>query len=110
MNFNKTDHKKPNVSDVLFGIRPVIEAINAGREIEKIMIQKDQHSLLINSLVVLAEQHHIPISRVPAEKLNKITRKNHQGVICFISAVIYASLDNIITECFQKGKAPLILI
>ncbi|MFL5728381.1 MAG: 23S rRNA (guanosine(2251)-2'-O)-methyltransferase RlmB [Cytophagaceae bacterium] len=96
--------------EVVFGIRPVIEAINAGKEIEKLLIQKDQHSLLINELQALAHTHNIPVSRVPVEKLDSITRKNHQGVICFISAISYSSLDNIISETYQKGLVPLILI
>jgi 23S rRNA (guanosine2251-2'-O)-methyltransferase len=96
--------------EVIFGIRPVIEAIKAGKEIEKLLIQKDQHSLLINELVLLAYNHKIPVSKVPVEKLDSITRKNHQGVICFISAITYSSLDNIISETYQKGLNPLILI
>ena len=96
--------------EVIFGLRPVIEAIKAGKEIEKLLIQKDQHSLLINELVALAFTHKIPISKVPIEKLDSITRKNHQGVICFISAITYSSLDNIISETYQKGLNPLILI
>jgi 23S rRNA (guanosine2251-2'-O)-methyltransferase len=96
--------------EAIFGIRPVIEAINAGKEIEKLLIQKDQHSLLINELIALAFKHKIPVSKVPAEKLSGITRKNHQGVICFISAITYSSLDNIISETYQKGLNPLVLI
>jgi 23S rRNA (guanosine2251-2'-O)-methyltransferase len=96
--------------EIIFGIRPVIEAIKSGKEIEKLLIQKDQHSILINELISLANEYKVPISRAPIEKFNTITRKNHQGVICFVSAIIYASLDHIISECFQKGKVPLVLI
>lgn len=96
--------------EFVFGIRPVIEAINAGKEIEKLLVQKDQHSLLIQELIKLAREQNIPISMVPIEKLNSFTRKNHQGVICFISPITYASLDNVITACFQKGKAPIVLV
>jgi len=102
---NPTENK-----EFVFGIRPVIEAINAGKEIEKLLVQKDQHSLLIQELIKLAREQNIPISMVPVEKLNSFTRKNHQGVICFISPITYASLDNVITECFQKGKAPIVLV
>ena len=96
--------------EAVYGIRPVLEAINAGKEIERLFVQRDQHSLLINELVVLASDHKIPIIRVPEEKLNAITRKNHQGVICFISAITYSSLDNIISETYRLGKTPLVLI
>ncbi|WMJ72474.1 23S rRNA (guanosine(2251)-2'-O)-methyltransferase RlmB [Cytophagaceae bacterium ABcell3] len=96
--------------DIVFGIRPVIEAIHSGREIDKIFVQKDQNSLLTNELIALAQEHGIPIARVPLEKLNKITRKVHQGVICYLSAIHYASLDNVISEAWNQGKEPLLLI
>ncbi|MBX9852985.1 MAG: 23S rRNA (guanosine(2251)-2'-O)-methyltransferase RlmB [Cytophagaceae bacterium] len=105
------EHKRPNDNkEIIFGIRPVIETIKAGKEIERLLIQKDQHSVLIQELIKLAKDNNIPITQVPVEKLNTITRKNHQGVICFISVVTYASLDHIITESFSKGETPLILI
>lgn len=107
--YNKIKNDSEN-KEFVFGIRPVIEAIKAGKEIEKLLVQKDQHSLLIQELIKLAREQNIPLSMVPIEKLNTITRKNHQGVVCFISAITYASLDHIITECFQKGKAPLVLV
>lgn len=114
-NYNKISggrnfEKGASEKDVIFGIRPVIEAIRSGKEIEKLLIQKDQHSVLIQELTVLAKELKIPISLVPVEKLNSVTRKNHQGVICFVSPIIYASLDHIITQVFQSGKAPLILL
>jgi 23S rRNA (guanosine2251-2'-O)-methyltransferase len=96
--------------DVIFGIRPVIEAIKAGKEIEKLLVQKDQHSMLIQEMLQLARELKVPISMVPVEKLNTITRKNHQGVICFISPISYSSIDHVITQCFQKGKVPMVLI
>ncbi len=112
--FNKGPEKRfgqnSSDKDVIFGIRPVIEAMKAGKEIEKLLVQKDQHSILIQELLKLAKELKVPISLVPVEKLNTITRKNHQGVICFISPISYSSLDNVITQCFQNGKVPLILI
>lgn len=108
--YNQRTEGNGNNKDVLFGIRPVIEAIKAGKEVEKLLIQKDQHSVLIHELIKLAREHNIPISQVPVEKLNSITRKNHQGVVCFVALLSYASLDNIISQCFNKGKDPFILI
>lgn len=107
---SRNSEKSSLDKDVIFGIRPVIEAIKSGKEVEKLLIQKDQHSMLIQELTMLAKELKIPISLVPVEKLNTITRKNHQGVICFISPIIYASLDHIVSSAFQKGKTPLILI
>ncbi|MGD1839821.1 MAG: 23S rRNA (guanosine(2251)-2'-O)-methyltransferase RlmB [Thermonemataceae bacterium] len=97
--------------DIVFGTRAIIETIEAGNEIDKILLQKDQGSSETHkALLQLARQYQIPISKVPIFKLNKITRKNHQGAIAFISAIQYASLDHIISEAFTKGEAPIVLI
>ncbi|MFN3403443.1 MAG: 23S rRNA (guanosine(2251)-2'-O)-methyltransferase RlmB [Cytophagaceae bacterium] len=95
--------------DVIFGIRPVMEAINAGKEIDRILIQKEAGPLLYE-LMKMASAQNIPLVKVPVEKLNRVTRKNHQGVVCYLSSVSYASLDNIISSCFHKGETPLVLI
>ena len=99
-----------NNKEMIFGIRPVMEAIHSGKEIDKLLVQKDETSPLLKELLQLAFQHKIPVSKVPVEKLNTFTRKVHQGVVAFFSAISYASLDNIIDSTFEKGKAPFILI
>src|SRR5690606_28783615 len=71
---------------------------------------KEIGSSNLAELLSEAAARKIPVVKVPLEKLNSLTRKNHQGVICFISAINYASLDNILNEKFQSGKAPLLLI
>lgn len=96
--------------EFIFGLRPVIEAIESGKEIERVLLQRDLKGNLAQELLLLAANYKIPVVRVPIEKLNTVTRKNHQGVICFVSPVIYASLDHVITEAFSRGKAPLILV
>lgn len=100
----------PNPKDLVFGTRAIIESIRSGKEIDKLLIQKGVSNDLTNELLKLASDLHIPYSKVPVEKLNRITRKNHQGAICFLSAINYASLDNIISECFNQGKAPFLII
>lgn len=96
--------------DFIFGTRAVMEAINAKKDIDKVLINKELNNELIKELISLAKEERIPIVRVPEAKLNRTTRKNHQGVIAHISAIEYASLDNVIDECFTKGVAPLILV
>lgn len=96
--------------DFIFGTRAVMEAINAQKDIDKILVNKDLNNELIKELLSLAKQEKIPVVRVPEAKLNRTTRKNHQGVLAHISAIQYASLDNVIDECFSKGIAPLILV
>jgi len=95
---------------VVFGLRPVLEALQSGKEIEKIYLQRDAKNPLINELVSLASDLKVPVLKVPIEKLNKITRKTHQGVICYVSPITYASLDNVVSETFSQGKVPLLLI
>ncbi len=99
--------KKENI---IFGIRPVIEALKAGKEIEKILIQKGLRGEGFHLLNSLVKELEIPIQFVPIEKLNQITRLNHQGVIAFISEISYQKLESIIPFSYEQGKAPLILI
>lgn len=103
---DKGEHDK----DFIFGTRAVIEALNAQKDIDKILINKEQNNELTKELLTLAKAERVPVVRVPEAKLNRITRKNHQGVVAHISAIQYASLDNVIEECFSKGVAPLILV
>jgi 23S rRNA (guanosine2251-2'-O)-methyltransferase len=102
--------KKQSTDDVVFGIRAIIETIQSGKEIDRLFIQKGLSNDLIKELLKTARDYKIPFANVPVEKLNRITRKNHQGAIAFISAINYASLDNIVSETYQNGKEPLILM
>jgi 23S rRNA (guanosine2251-2'-O)-methyltransferase len=96
--------------DFIFGTRAVMEAIHAQKELDKILVDKEVNNELIKELLKLAKDERIPVVRVPEGKLNRITRKNHQGVIAHMSSIQYASLDNVIEECFSKGIAPMILV
>lgn len=96
--------------DFIYGSRAIIEAINAGKEIDKLLLQKDIKNELTTELLVAARDFNIPVQKVPVEKLNRITRKNHQGAIAFVSSVVYASLDNIISEAYSKGEVPLLIV
>lgn len=103
---NKGEHEK----DYIFGTRAVMEAIHAQKDIDKILVDKEVNNELVKELLALAKEERINVVRVPEAKLNRITRKNHQGVVAHMSAIQYASLDNVIDECFSKGVAPLILV
>ncbi len=97
-------------TDMIYGTRAVMEAIRAGRQIEKILIQKGIGNDLVRELLQLLRQQGISFTYVPQEKLNRLTTKNHQGVICLISAIEYAALDNIIHSLYSEGKEPFLLI
>lgn len=106
--FNK--RPKLNDKDYIFGTRAVIEAIHSGKEMDNIYIQKDVRNDLVSELMELCKERKVPFTKVPIDKLNRITMKNHQGVIAMVSAVSYASLDNVINEAYAKGKDPFLLI
>lgn len=112
VHFTTAGYNAPSVKrdDLIFGTRAIIEAIKAGKEIDKLFLQKGLNNDLILELTQLASHRNIPFSKVPIEKINRITRKNHQGAVCFLSAITYASLDNVVSECFQKGKIPFLLL
>ncbi len=97
-------------SEFIFGTRAVIEAINAEQEIDRVLVQKGLRNELTQELLDLTRAQHVPVSFVPTEKLNRVTRKNHQGVVAFVSSVTYASLDNIVNQCFSEGKDPFLIL
>lgn len=99
-----------NKEDFLFGTRAVIEAINSGKNIERILIRKGLKNELYQELALLIKQERIPTQMVPIEKLNRITRKNHQGIIAFVSPIVYDDIENILPSIYENGEAPLLLI
>ena len=66
-------------NEMIFGVRAVIEAIQAGKEIDKVLIKKDIQSDLSKELFAVLKDTFIPVQRVPVERINRITKKNHQG-------------------------------
>jgi 23S rRNA (guanosine2251-2'-O)-methyltransferase len=101
---------KEEKDQLIYGIRPLMEAIHAGKELDKILIQKGLKSELFQEFRKLMGQRGIPFQFVPVEKLNRVTRKNHQGVIGFLCHITYHEIENIIPILFEQGKTPLILI
>jgi len=97
-------------SNFIFGIHAVTEAIEAGKEIEKVLIQRGIQNEIIKELISKMKGLKITFNQVPLEKLNKITRKNHQGIICYISPIQYYSLDHIIETVYSNGKDPFLVI
>lgn len=94
----------------IFGIRPIIEAIEAGKTIEKVMLKKDSQGELFRQLTNLLSKKNIPAQWVPVERLNRVTRKNHQGAIATISTVSYALLEDVVEQVIGEEKVPLVLL
>lgn len=97
-------------SDYIFGIRAVMEAIEAGKDIDKVLIKKDLNGELASELFGMIRANRILSQRVPIERLNKITRKNHQGVIAVLSAVTYHRLDHLVPQLYEDGVLPFIVV
>lgn len=95
---------------IVFGLRPVKEAIDAGKQIDKLFIQKNILQSTFEELTQLSKKYKIPYAVVPVQKLNQITSKNHQGIVGFISPITYANLDMLLPTVYEKGKVPLLLI
>lgn len=101
----------PDIKDgMIYGTRAVMEAVNAGKEFDRLFIQKNIDNVLSAELLELLRKHGIQYSKVPVEKLNRLTRKNHQGIVGFVSSISYASLDNVVSSAYASGEAPLILV
>jgi len=94
----------------IFGIRSVIEAINSGKTIDKLFIQKGLQGELAKELMTLVKKDSISFSHVPIEKLNRLTRKNHQGVVAITSPIEFHNLENLILKVIESGETPLFLI
>ena len=107
MKNNETGIKGNNF---IFGTRAVIEAIDAGKEIERVLIQKNLQNELSKELISKMKSLKIPFSKVPLEKLNRLSRKNHQGVISYLSPIQFQSLDHIIELAYSKGTDPFLVI
>jgi 23S rRNA (guanosine2251-2'-O)-methyltransferase len=96
--------------DMIYGTRAVLEAIAAGKNIDKVMIQSGLANDLVKELIAVARNNNVPVTFVPAEKLKRMSSKNHQGVICLLSVVSYASVDDLIYKAYQEGREPFFLI
>ena len=102
--------KNVTKDEMIYGVHPVMEAIQAGKELDRIFLLRNFQSPLKKELFEQLRQNHVPIQKVPVEKLNRITGKNHQGIIAFISPVSYWSIDKLLPMIFEKGETPLLLI
>ena len=94
----------------IFGIRAIIEAINSGKTIDKVFLQKGLKGELFGELDSLIRRSQINCSYVPVEKLNRLTKKNHQGAVAQISPIEFYDLENLVLNIIESGKTPLFLL
>lgn len=95
---------------MVFGIRAVMEAIDSGKEIESLFVQRGVSGPLFQELKHVLRAHDVSYQQVPIEKLNRITRKNHQGVIAVISPITYQRVEDIVPLVYEAGEVPLLLL
>jgi len=108
--FNPITQQCMKTKDIIFGIHPIAEAINSGKEIDRILLRKDLRSAAITDIIKAAKELQIPVLYVPVEKINRMTNQNHQGIIAFMSVVDYQDIANVLPMVYEKGEAPLILV
>ena len=97
-------------NEMIFGVRAVIEAIQAGKEIDKILVKQDIQSDLSKELFTALRDTQILVQRVPVERINRVTRSNHQGVVAFISSVTYQKVEQLVPALLEQGKSPLLVM
>ena len=104
----KTQSKPASRQQIIYGIRPIIEAIESGTLIERVLMQNGLGGGLIGDLKARIREHNVPLQYVPVEKLNKMTTGNHQGVVATIGAVKYHSFAELV-ETLQGTQLLLLL-
>ena len=97
------------MENIVFGIRPVVEAIESHKQIEKLYIKRGAEGQLMNELKDLCVRHHLRWQEVPIEKLNRLTRGNHQGVVAQMAAIDYVTVEDIL-ERVPEDETPLVVV
>lgn len=105
-----TDRKNTAPDNLLYGRQPIWEALQTGQNIDKILLQKGAGGDLVRQILHEAQQQEIPVQQVPPETLDRICRKNHQGMVAFAALVPYYKLEDILAKTYDDGKIPLFLI
>lgn len=96
--------------NLVYGIHPVIEVIKSGKEIDRLFLQQGFKGEMLPELRRVIREYAVPYQYVPVEKLNRLVKSNHQGVICFVSPVSFQPIENLLMSVFESGETPLFLI
>ena len=104
------DTRRPPEKEMIFGIRAIIEAIDAGKTLDKILLRRDMTSTIGKELLKKLMGTTTPVQKVPVEKLNQYTDKNHQGAIAFLSPIDFCDVETLVPTLFEEGKTPLLMV
>ncbi|MDG2208371.1 MAG: 23S rRNA (guanosine(2251)-2'-O)-methyltransferase RlmB [Flavobacteriales bacterium] len=102
-NFRPRD---PESAALIIGWHPIMEALDAGKEFQRVLIQRDEKSDRTVALLKQLRELEIPVQRVPREKMDRITQKNHQGLVAFLSPITFQPLEELISRAYESGKPP----
>ena len=105
--FNRPARPELGADEMVFGVQSVLETLRSDQQIDKLYMEKGMSNPDIQQL---AFQNRVTIQRVPVEKLDRFTRKNHQGVVCLVAAVQYVKLSNVIADVNERGEVPFVLL
>ena len=97
-------------NNMIFGIHPLLEALEAGREIDKVMMRRGLRTEESARILALARERSVPVQFVPEERLGRLTQRQHQGVIAFISEIEYTPLEELVARVYEEGRAPFIVL
>ena len=103
-------HDAKNKIQVVSGMRPVMEAIDAGKQIDKIFVQSNLDGKLAQELKSKIRESGVPMQYVPVEKLNKLSEGNHQGVVALMSAIEYKEFLSVVQPIMDRGEAPYVVM
>jgi len=105
----KDKYEKPT-HDFIYGTWPVMEAVKAKRDLDKVIIQHGLRNAVIGEIIAELKALDIPYQFVPIEKMNRVTRKNHQGIIAFLSPITFGKIEHVLPAIYEKGEDPFLLI
>ena len=107
---NFRQQHRPKKSSLIIGRNAVVNAIRSGKLLDRIYLQNTAHGQAIEEIKALAEQHHIPINKVPVEKINGFNITEHEGCVALVAKIQYQDLQEIISFVVEKGETPLFLM
>ena len=106
---NSFRKRAPESASLIIGWHPVLEALDAGKELQRVLIQRDEKSERTGALLQQLRDLDIPVQRVPREKLDRITQKNHQGLVAFLSPIVFQPLEELISRAYEAGESEIVM-
>ncbi|MDD2576362.1 MAG: RNA methyltransferase substrate-binding domain-containing protein, partial [Bacteroidales bacterium] len=97
-------------SQIIYGVRPVVEALRSGKEIEKVLIQSSLQGNLLQEVKEEISKRKTVVQYVPIEKLNRMTKNNHQGVVAIMSLIEYFDFEEVVMQTIEKGSTPFLIM